>query len=351
LTKTDRCTRCVLPSTTPNITFNDEGICNYCLTYQKFIHKGEEELLKILDSHRSNRKYDCLVTISGGRDSAYVLLKLVKDYRMKVLAVNYENPFTHPQAKENIKNMIRILNVDIVQFRHKNQIHERTLRDNLKVWLRKPSPAAVPMICIGCRLMWREIIRIARKHDIHCLVSGSNPLENASFKKVLLHIPEDAPSKFYSPQNLPGIVLEAFKNISYLKPRYLSTTLKSFLFTNPSAIGSVLLGHGMDKIDLFHFIKWDEKEIISRIKSELDWDYPAEAPSTWRFDCKIEHLKDYMYLKTLGMTEKDDFYSKMIREGLITREAALARLEKENVLPPDIIEQVLGKGEILEEGE
>lgn len=338
----DRCSRCVLPMSTPRIAFNEEGICNYCLTYHKFTCKGEQELIKVLDSHRSNNEYDCIVPISGGRDSAYVLSKLVKDYHMRVLAVNYENPFAHPQAKENIKNMVKLLNVDIIQFSLKNQIHERTLRKYLKLWLQKPSPAAVPMMCIGCRLMWYEIIRIARKYGVHCIVSGSNPLEDTSFKKALLHIPEDALVRFYSPRNIPGLALEAFKHKYYLDPKHLATTFKSFLFTNPSAIGSVLLGHGIDKLDLFHFIRWKEGEVISRIKSELNWDYPANEPSTWRFDCKVGHLKDHMYLNTLGMTEKDDFYSKSIREGLITREDALARLIKENVVPPDIVEQILG---------
>ena len=258
----DRCSRCVLPSSTPNITFNEEGVCNYCLSYQKFVHGGEDELIKLLDSHRGNEKYDCIVTISGGRDSAYVLLKLVKDYGMKVLAVNYDNPFTHPQATENIKNMIRLLDVDIVQFRQKNQIHERALRHYLGVWLKKPSPAAVPMVCIGCRLMWRDIIRTARKHGIRCVVSGGNPLEYTSFKQILLNIPDGSWTKFYSPRHLPGIALAASKHMPYLiNPRYLPVTLTSFLFTNPTAIGSMILGRDIKKIDLFHFIEWDENEI------------------------------------------------------------------------------------------
>ncbi|MGB2804345.1 MAG: ATPase, partial [Candidatus Zixiibacteriota bacterium] len=50
------------------------------------------------------------------------------------------------------------------------------------------------------------------------------------------------------------------------------------------------------------------------------------------FDCRIGHLKDFMYMEILGMTERDDFYAKMVRENLMTREEALLRLQKENRL-------------------
>ena len=99
-----RCSECTLSENTPHIVFDEDGVCNYCHTYRKFSYKGESELLKTLDAfRRPDSKYDCLVGISGGRDSSYLLLKLVKDYGMKVLAVNYENPFTVPRAKANIE--------------------------------------------------------------------------------------------------------------------------------------------------------------------------------------------------------------------------------------------------------
>ena len=82
-----RCSKCVLPETTPNISFDKEDICNYCHSYEKFRYEGETKLLELLNSQkRAGSKYDCILGISGGRDSSYALLKLVRDYRMKVLA-------------------------------------------------------------------------------------------------------------------------------------------------------------------------------------------------------------------------------------------------------------------------
>ena len=80
---------------------------------------------------------------------------------------------------------------------------------------------------------------------------------------------------------------------------------------------------------------------MSRIKQELNWESPSQFSSSWRFDCKVSHLKDMMYLKTLNMTEKDDLYSKMVREGLITRDNALIRLNDENKLHIKEIKRLL----------
>ncbi len=336
-----RCTKCVLPSTMPNINFDDMGICNYCHTYNNFTYQGEKKLNEILDRHRSKgRSYDCMVAISGGRDSAYTLLKVVKDYKMKALAVDYENPFTDPQAIVNIRNMIHELGVDIVRFKHMSNIHENCFRNNLIAWLKKPSPAMVPMMCIGCKIIWNKIIAIAKRYGISLIINGGNPFEYTSYKKELLNVSRDAELHSYYKKFLPGLIHNTMNNVNYLKPKYFPVLIKGYLFSNQYALGSNILGRGIEKIDLFHFIKWHENEVVSRITNELGWDYPRANKSTWRFDCKIGHLKDYMYMKTVGFTEKDDFYAKMIREGEITREEALRRLNIENQIRHEMISSI-----------
>jgi hypothetical protein len=327
-----RCSRCVLSDNTPNIVFDENGVCNYCHTYQKARYKGEDELIKTLDTfRRPDSKYDCVVGFSGGRDSSYVLLKLVKDYGMKVLAANYENPFTVPQAKANIENALKALDVDIVYFRDGQNMHKKTVRKVVTAWLKRPSPALIPMVCIGCKPGWMPICRIARKHDIHCIAAGVNPFEVISFKRELVGISRDENPRraffkyIYSSR-------EIVKNPAYFSPCVVLTLMKGYLFGNPAAIGMRLSWPDITWIPLFDYIEWNEQEILSRIKAELGWESPPEIASTWRFDCRVKHLVDYMYVKTLNMTDKDDFYAKMVREGLITREDALRRIQNENRL-------------------
>jgi hypothetical protein len=336
-----RCQRCVMPSIPNLISINGDGICQQCRDYDPFHNKGEEALLKVLESHKDRRnRYDCMVTVSGGRDSAFALLKLVKDYKMRVLAVNYENPFVDEQASANIENMVKKLRVPLLQFHLKGNIHERILKNNIMAWFQKPSPAMVPVICIGCKIIWPRIMKIAQEQNIRCIVNGGNPYEYTAFKKQLLGVSQNAGLVSTYFFNAFRLAKEALHNVSYIKPEYLPFTIAGFLFANQYAIGSRLLGFKLDKIDLFHYIPWEENVVLARIQDELDWRYPEALHSSWRFDCRLSHLKDLMYLISLGVTEKDDFYSKLVREAKMSREEALERVRLENEVPLNIIEGI-----------
>lgn len=74
-----RCSNCLLPETNPNISFDSEGICNYCHNHKKIEYLGEEKLKELLANYRGKGKpYDCVIGLSGGRDSSFTLLKMVK---------------------------------------------------------------------------------------------------------------------------------------------------------------------------------------------------------------------------------------------------------------------------------
>lgn len=342
-----RCSRCVLPETAPNITFDKDGVCNFCHSYGKVEYEGESKLREILYSYRKDsNKYDCVVGISGGRDSSYTLLKLVKDYKLKVLAVNYENPFTDPQAKINIDNAVQALNVDVVSFKLKNNIHEKTFKHNFTSWLRRPSPATIPMMCIACKLILPQIIKFAKMYDVRCVVTGGNPYEYTSFKRELLNISTDEGymnllTKSFGIKGFGGITGEMLKNPYYCHPMCIPTMITGFLYGTPYGFGPRFFTPNIKFIDVFHYIPWREEEVLSRIRQELNWERPIRFSSSWRFDCTVSHLKDFMYMKTLNMTEKDDFYSKMVREDLITREEALIRLKEENEIHIKDIQELL----------
>lgn len=328
-----RCSKCTLSEATPAIEFDEEGVCNYCKSHKKIEYQGEDGFKAILDKHRDkNQKYDCIAAVSGGRDSSYILLKLVKDYKMKVLAVNYANPFTDPQAKKNIENATRKLNVDLVTIEPKKDIHRKTYSSNFKTWCKRPHLGVLPLVCIACKLMWYEIIKTAKKHNVHLIVGGLNRFEDTSYKKALLGIPMDESWEKTYIKSLFGVIKAVIRNPAYIKPAFLPAIFKAYLFGDPYALGSRFLERKITLSDMFYYIKWDEDEVLSRIRNELDWEKPDYLESTWRFDCQVVLMKDLIYLKSFGISEKDDLYSKMVREGLISRSAALERLDRENVI-------------------
>jgi len=344
------CSKCVLPETTPKISFDENGVCNFCHSFKKPNYKGEKELIKILDAQKNKKnKYDCVVTLSGGRDSSYTILKLVKDYHMNVLAVNFENPFTDDQAVRNIENIKRILNVDLISFKMKDNTFEKVFKNNVEAWFKKPSPSMVPMMCAACHMMFIDFLRIAKENNISCIISGGNPYEYVSFKRELLGVSHNEDPNMVYIKYFFGLLRESSKNPGYFSPVCLPTMIKGYLFGNEGAIGTRILGYQMEKFQLFDYLEWNENEILSRISSELEWKYPEKLMSSWRFDCKVSHVKDLMYMKTLQMTERDDLYAKLVRNGLMTRDEALGRIKKENVIYYDEIKEVFLKAGIPEE--
>ncbi|MBC2713701.1 MAG: ATPase [Desulfobacteraceae bacterium] len=338
-----RCNQCILSDNTPKIVFDDHGICNYCHDYKEETVKGEESLARELERlRRQDGGYECLVSISGGRDSSYILLKLVKDYGMNVLAVNYENPFTVEQARTNMENAVRILGIDFISFKDEGDRHRKGLQTAVKAWITQPSPSMIPIMCLGCKPAWLSTYRIARKYGIPCIVTGGNPYEVMTFKRTLMNISadEDRERAFMKyAYAAKGI----FRNAGYFKPAFVRMMLLAYFFGAPFALGNRFYGRGIGWIQFYDYIQWDEEEILNRIRSELNWSQPAHMESTWRFDCRVKQLVDYMYKKTLDISDKEDFYSKLVREGRMGRKQAIQKAEIEKKIYMDEVRQVLNQ--------
>lgn len=81
---------------------------------------------------------------------------------------------------------------------------------------------------------------------------------------------------------------------------------------------------------------------MRKLLTKIGWERANENKSPWRFDCEIDSVKNYLFMKIIGATEKDDLFSKNIRDGLMTREEAIERLE-EGEVNIDIVRRVLEK--------
>ena len=338
-----RCTKCILPENYPGITFNEEGICNYCITYKERKYQGGEILKAKMDSFLKNKKdrnknYDCVVGLSGGRDSSYLLYCLVKVLNLRVLAYSIDHGFIPEQTKLNIKNMTDILNVKLVIEEH--DYLKKCLKHHILSWIHKPSPAMVGVLCTGCRYnMYSRIRNFAKKNKISFIFLGGHPFETQSYKFDIMKInPNSSSRKSYS--FILGYLSQIIRNPKWiLNPTCLIEQFKEFYNYYPIKIkkSSIFIISPCES-----YIKWDEKEVISTIKNKLNWKECPNTESTSRGDCDVALLKLYLYKKTLGFNDKDDDLSSLIRAGQISREEALERLKKEEI-PEVIIKEIFDK--------
>lgn len=116
------CKRCVSDSSIQNIKFDHNGICQYCKIHDEmekeypFDENSLNNLKKIaknIKKENKNNKYDCVVGISGGRDSSYLLYVVKEILELRPLAVHYDNGFDSETSTSNILNVCNKLNVEL----------------------------------------------------------------------------------------------------------------------------------------------------------------------------------------------------------------------------------------------
>jgi N-acetyl sugar amidotransferase len=116
------CSKCIYDERVASITFDKNGVCNYCHQLEKLKEdygtgskKGEDKFIEIVDEIKKSgkgKKYDCVIGVSGGTDSSYMLY-LTKKWGLRPLAVHYDNTWNTSIATENIRKVLTSLNIDL----------------------------------------------------------------------------------------------------------------------------------------------------------------------------------------------------------------------------------------------
>ena len=326
-----RCTKCILPETFPDIEFDEEGVCNYCHIYKKVEVKGLEEFKsEIAKFTNSGRQYDCMVTISGGRESSYVLYRLVKVHKLRVLAFTFKCGLQTELGERNAKRMCKILGVDHIIYPYKIDKNLRMIKRNFMVWLKKPSVAMIPIFMLADKTMEYHMRKAAKKNGISLIIDGRSRMEVTLFKSGFLGVPAIGHGDDIKLLSKLRLLIKYIKE--YLKnPGYFVTfdpIENLFGFFN-YFYGDVFC-KDISLLSYFDYFEWDEKEIVSTNIKELAWELPTDTVSNWRNDDLMSPLYNYLYYKMVGFTENDALRSNMIRADLMSRKEALKIVEKEN---------------------
>lgn len=353
-----RCTKCVLPSSYPTVQFDEAGVCNYCLNHRVTSPKGKDRLGDILASSRTKaREHDCLVGVSGGKDSSYALYYLVRVCGLRVLACAVDNGFMSEAAKSNLERAAGALGVELVV--EKCDYVRKYIKHSLPLWLRHPSPAMINVVCVGCNVsILRGLLGCAKRRGIPLVVlANGSPVERAvafggtaDFRRAFLST--NPLGKAFARLGRPfgrstglsllfGVLNEIIRNPFYLLDACaVGAFVREYLFTFHVEAIRKLLYSGQRIVRLYDYIDWEEGEIFSTIKTQLNWESDS-ATSSSHFDCGVYSLKSHLLRETVGFTDKDGILSVMIREGMITREDALERLRRESRVPRELITELL----------
>jgi len=323
-----RCIKCVLPETMPFISFDDEGICNYCRTYCKIPYKGEAALREVVRPfYRADRGSECVIGISGGRDSLYALHYIKQVLGMNAVAYTYDWGMVTDLARRNISRICAQLGVEHILVSADIVRKREHIRKNVLAWLKRPNLAMIPLFMAGDKQYYYYLKKVREQLGVGLSVLGENMLERTHFKTGFANIaPYWDPNHVYTLPSTSKIKLFTFYARQYLtNPAYINSSL---LDTAWASLSYYALGRNY--CNLYTFIPWIEQEVNSTLLDRYGFELARDTRSTWRIGDGTAAFYNYIYYNVAGFTENETFRSNQIREGLLTREKALELIRTEN---------------------
>jgi len=304
-----RCTKCVMPDTRPGSIFNDKGVCLACLNYEKRSQVDwadrYRQLEQLCNQHRrKDGYYDCVIGVSGGKDSYFILHTLKKELGMNPLLITVADPFTKTEAgKHNLANLIETFGCDHLSYTVNTDFFKRITRMDFEKY-------GEPLRYIEI-VIYVAPIRIAQKLGIPLVFFG----ENSAYDYGT------------TDKESPVIMLDGFR-----KKLNRHELLKSGI--EEKEINSViLLKHPfvphMTSRYLGYYVPWESTRNLAIARKygfrdlSGEWDRAGCSDNFEQIDSVAYMVHLWMKFPKFGFQRVSDIESRRIREGLQTREKAM----------------------------
>ncbi len=322
-----RCARCILPETMPFIAFDADGVCNYCRHYQPITYRGVNQLREaVAPFRRDDGRPECLVAVSGGRDSCYGLHLIARELGLKAVAYTYDWGLITDLARRNQARLCGRLGIEHVLVSADIRTKRANVRRNVEAWLRNPKLGLLPLWMAGDKQYFYYADQVRRNNKLELSFLCENRLERAHFKAGFCGIDEVGKRS----TNISAV--DKIRMLAYYGTNFLANPA----FLNRSMVDSFggfysfyFIDHG-HHLQLFEYMSWDEKEVIDTLRREYDWELANDTCSTWRIGDGTAAFYNYVYYTVAGFTENDTFRSNQIRQGNLSRAEALRLVAVEN---------------------
>lgn len=324
------CAKCIMPDTRPGITFNSEGVCIACQNNKK--KKDTDwatryhELEKLCDKYRRKEpgQYDCIIAVSGGKDSHYQVYVMKELMNMNPLLITVEDFFTMTEAgKHNIHNISEAFGCNLIAFKPNRRIAKVISRYMFEKYGR-------PLWYVD-RLLYTVPLYYAASLNIPLLVYG----ENVSYEYGGVNDKETYSARDQVFNGVaPGI------DLSELVAAGAPMDELAYL----DAPSQELLDK-LDPIYLSYFIEWNAVKNYEFAKTRgfrdltHEWDRTNHIENFNQIDSYGYLLNAWMKYPKYGHSYATDFAARWVRYGLLTRDEAVQLAEqRDHDLDPKIIE-------------
>ena len=330
------CKRCVYPAIAVNLSFDDEGICTACRTFERFNALTAEHWAKrkkrfeeiVEQTLRTNKSdYDCIIAVSGGKDSYYQTHVICAEYGLKPLLVTYHGNNYLPEGDYNRDRMRHVFNADHLVFGPSVEVLKKLNRICFKKmgdmnWHNHCGIKTVP-------------VQMAVRYNIPLVIWGEIISDISG-----MYDPEDFVE--YSARVRHEHSLRGYEWYDLIKDPVDKLTEKDVLWAKYPTDDEILRV-GVRGLYIGNFFKWDPNAHSELVRDKYAFQ-PAQKPfeRTYRtysnLDDRYENgIHDLLKFVKFGYGRASDHASKDIRTGYMTREQGVEMVRKyDHVVSSDL---------------
>ena len=338
------CKKCLYPSTKPQLQFDERGICSAC-NNQKLKDevnwvKKKEDLLLILEKYRSKdgSKYDCIIPVSGGKDSTFQTYTIKETFGLNPLAVNFHPHDQTEIGRKNLENL-KQLGVDCIEFSANPLVYSKLAKFGLVELGDFQWPEHIGIFTIP--------VQVAVRYKIPLIIWGENPqLEYGQPTNIDTDTILD---REWNEKN-GGYFLDKIKPKDMTKYGFKTKELIPYIYPSDDDIRQI----GVTGIFLGSYIKWDLFKQLDFVKelgfSENDEVKEGTYDKWENLDVYFTVFHDYFKFLKYGFGRTTDHASIEIRYERITREQGIELIKKyEGKIPRKYLDKFLKSADISEQ--
>jgi hypothetical protein len=301
------CNRCCIPETNEGMEFDELGLCKACSSSEQKMRinwvERNKELRKVLDAYRSDTNFDCIVPISGGKDSVYQLHLIKNVFKMNPIAVTFSHNLYTKVGRENR--------------------------------LMKKSLPTIGDACWHCHAgVGAFPLHMATKLNIPLVIYGESPAEHSGRTTYA-----DCPARYgadHFTENSAKVRPETMAENSNI-------TLKELIYMKPPSKAEIDK-LGLEFLYLGDYIFWDAEYFTEFIIKHYGWQESYVEGTYKRYksvECKMPGVHDFTKFLKRGFGRGTDFAAQDVRAGIITREEGFELAKEFDLDEPEVLEYFL----------
>lgn len=310
------CNNCGLPETYETFEFDENQICNVCTQHKtkntKVDWKKKREIFEsLIDEYRGKGDYDCIVPFSGGKDSTYVLYKVVKEHNLKPLVISFDHGFYREVHLKNVERTLKFLGVDYHLFKPNMKVVGRTMLESLK---RKGD------FCWHCHCgVFAYPMSMAVKFNIPLIIWGESVAEYTGYYDFEEGKWEMQDEEAFNRHINLGISAEDM--VGFLGSDISERDLRPYQYPKLKDLEKI----GYKSLQYGTFFKWDSLQNARLIKKEIGWQQDEveglpEEFSYEKLECRVNGVRDWIKYIKRGFGRTAQSVAREIRNGRLSLE-------------------------------